>query len=287
VLAGPIGAMLYRAINTLDSMFGHLDEPYREFGWAAARIDDLANYVPARLTAPLVCLASLFFPPREKDSRVGRVKRAPPRESAGEMVGLVSLDPPYTQRRSSALLRPLCALRILARDGRKHASPNSGLTEAAMAGALGVQLGGVNYYDGQPLQRAKIGDPLRPLAMSQIPQANALMWTAAALFLAICLTARAGVVHCYDRAAQRVGVRRVDRDSRVGRVKQAPPLRRWLRLVGLVSLDPPYIPPAKASWAACRHMAKPWVGMLKSEKNHARPALRVVTACHPVARAAA
>ena len=48
-MAGPVGAMVYRAINTLDSMFGHQDERYRRFGWAAARIDDLANYLPARL----------------------------------------------------------------------------------------------------------------------------------------------------------------------------------------------------------------------------------------------
>ena len=113
VVAGPVGAMVYRAINTLDSMFGHQDERYREFGWAAARIDDLANYLPARLTAPLVCLAALLL--RQ---------------------------------------RPRLACAILARDGRKHASPNAGLTEAAMAGALGVQLGGVNYYDGQTVGQA-------------------------------------------------------------------------------------------------------------------------------------
>jgi adenosylcobinamide-phosphate synthase len=158
VLAGPVGAMVYRAINTLDSMFGYREEPYREFGWAAARIDDLANYLPARLTAPLVCLASAL--------QGGRF-----------------------------LHRPWHALRIMARDGRKHASPNSGLAEAAMAGALGVQLGGVSYYGGEALERPPIGDPLRPLAVRQIPQANALLWTTTALFLALCLAVRIGVVH--------------------------------------------------------------------------------------------
>ena len=117
VVAGPVGAIVYRAVNTLDSMFGHQDERYRQFGWAAARIDDLANYIPARLTAPLMCVAALLL-----------------------------------------RLRPGSALRTLLRDGRKHASPNAGLTEAAMAGALGVQLGGVNYYDGQPLEKPTIGD---------------------------------------------------------------------------------------------------------------------------------
>jgi len=154
VVAGPVGAMVYRAVNTLDSMFGHQDDRYREFGWAAARIDDAANYVPARLTAPLVCLAALVL---------------------GQ--------------------RPWAALRTLVRDGRKHASPNAGLSEAAMAGALGVQVGGTNYYDGQPLPKPTIGDPLVPLAARHIVLANALMFTTAGLFLAISLAVRVGAVH--------------------------------------------------------------------------------------------
>jgi adenosylcobinamide-phosphate synthase len=197
VLAGPVGAVVYRAINTLDSMFGHLDESYREFGWASARIDDLANYVPARITAPLVCLASVFFTPR-----------------------------------------PRHALRILARDGRKHASPNSGLAEAAMAGALGVQLGGANHYDGEAIQRAKIGDPLLPLAAWQIPRANTLMWTTAALFLAICLAARAGVVHCCDGAARGSSMLRAEPEPRPKSVEAV------VRPVSLNSpdvLDAPYV----------------------------------------------
>ena len=150
VVGGPVGAMVYRAVNTLDSMFGHQDEQYRQFGWAAARIDDLANYVPARLTAPLVCLAAAVL-----------------------------------------RLRPGLAVRTLLRDGRKHASPNSGLPEAAMAGALGVQLGGVNYYDGQPLEKPTIGDAVVPLAARHIRQANALMFVTTGLFLAAALSLRA------------------------------------------------------------------------------------------------
>ena len=129
VVAGPVGAMVYRAINTLDSMFGHQDERYRDFGWAAARIDDLANYLPARLTAPLACLAAALLRQRP---------RSAPCES-------------------------------LLRDGRNHASPNSGLAEAAMAGALGVQLGGAICYDGQPLEKPTIGDPLMPLVAAAHP----------------------------------------------------------------------------------------------------------------------
>ena len=69
VLAGPVGAIVYRAINTLDSMFGHRTTRYRDFGWAAARIDDLANYLPARLTAPLVCLAAALLGQRPLAAR--------------------------------------------------------------------------------------------------------------------------------------------------------------------------------------------------------------------------
>lgn len=156
LLAGPVGAMVYRAVNTLDSMFGHLDERYRRFGWAAARTDDLANYIPARLTAPLVCLAAWLC-----------------RLRAGQ------------------------SLRILLRDGRHHASPNSGLTEAAMAGALGVQLGGVNYYDGQPLEKPTIGDAAAPLSAQHIRRANVLMFVAAGLFLAGGVALRLGTVHLW------------------------------------------------------------------------------------------
>jgi adenosylcobinamide-phosphate synthase len=154
--AGPVGAMVYRAINTLDSMFGHQDARYARFGWAAARIDDAANYLPARLTAPLVCLSAMFL---------------------GQ--------------------HGLGALRILVRDGRSHASPNSGLPEAAMAGALGVQLGGVNWYDGQPLEKPTIGDPQVPLSARHIPAANALMLAAAMLFVTAGVVVRLGVVHLW------------------------------------------------------------------------------------------
>ena len=156
VVAGPVGAIVYRAVNTLDSMFGHMDDRYREFGWASARIDDLANYLPARLTAPLVCLAAVVL--RQ---------------------------------------RPAAALRILARDGRLHDSPNAGLTEAAMAGALGVQLGGRNTYDGQPLDRPTIGDAVVPLSARHIPAANALMLVTSGLFLAILLPLRLGCIHLW------------------------------------------------------------------------------------------
>lgn len=133
-------ALAYKAINTLDSMIGHMDERYRWFGWASARLDDVANFLPARITALLLVLSA----------------------------GIVSRSWPIMSR----------AWCILLRDGGKHASPNSGRPEAAMAGALGVQLGGINFYDGRPVERSCLGDPDEPLARTHIGRALRLMaWT--------------------------------------------------------------------------------------------------------------
>jgi adenosylcobinamide-phosphate synthase len=107
--AGVSGAMAYKAINTLASTIGHREPPYHYFGRVAARLDDAANFVPARLTA----------------------------------VGIIA----------AAKLQKLdaeCAYAIWRRDGGKHASPNAGQSEAAIAGALGVRLGGASSYDGTP-----------------------------------------------------------------------------------------------------------------------------------------
>ena len=140
VLGGAPLALAYKAISTLDSMIGHLDDRYRWFGWASARLDDAANFIPARITALLLVLSA----------------------------GIVSRSWPATQH----------AWRILIRDGRRHPSPNSGRPEAAMAGALGVQLGGVNRYDGLPIERPCLGDPNQPLTRAHIGMALSLMlWT--------------------------------------------------------------------------------------------------------------
>lgn len=137
-------AMAYKAVNTMDSMVGYKNERYLHFGWAAARFDDAANYIPARLTGLLMVLASM----------------------------LLGLD----YKRS---------LNILRRDRRNHSSPNSGFPEAAAAGALGVQLGGTNYYFGKPVEKPTIGQPLRPLDRNDIKSAIRLMYTASTLALAL------------------------------------------------------------------------------------------------------
>jgi adenosylcobinamide-phosphate synthase len=144
VLGGPIAAMMYKAVSTLDSTFGYKDERYLLFGWASARLDDAANYLPARLTIPLMACAAAILG-----------------------------------------FRPVQLIRICLRDGRKHASPNSGLSEAAMAGALGIQLGGLNYYEGEAHEGARMGDPLRKLNSNDILSANMLMFGTSLLCLLI------------------------------------------------------------------------------------------------------
>lgn len=140
VLGGPVGAMAYKAVNTLDSTFGYKNERYAEFGWASARMDDLANFIPARLAVPSIAMAAAFL-----------------------------------------RFRPADALRICLRDGRKHPSPNSGLSESAFAGALGIQLGGPLFRRGGLVKMPLLGEPIFGLDRSHIRKANALMLVTLAL----------------------------------------------------------------------------------------------------------
>jgi adenosylcobinamide-phosphate synthase len=148
-LGGAPLALTYKAISTLDSMVGHRDARYEHVGWASARLDDLVNWIPARLTGGFISLAAGLA--------TGRWERA---------------------RNSWFLLH---------RDGDKHPSPNSGRPEAAMAGALGVQLGGRNYYDGVPHDRPLIGDGTVLLTPDHIAQASQIMIVTSGLGLGFAL----------------------------------------------------------------------------------------------------
>ncbi|MBW1792541.1 MAG: cobalamin biosynthesis protein CobD, partial [Deltaproteobacteria bacterium] len=133
-LFGPAGAMAYKAINTADSIFGYKNERYREFGWAGARLDDLANLIPARMTAFMIPVAAFLLGLNARNS-----------------------------------------LRILLRDRKNHSSPNSGHAEAAVAGALGVQLGGSNIYFGKIVEKPTIGDEDQQITPRHILLTNRLM----------------------------------------------------------------------------------------------------------------
>lgn len=148
-LAGPLAACLYKAINTMDSMLGYRNDRYLYFGRPAARLDDWANFLPARLTGILMVAASA-------------------------MTGLDGK----------------AAWRIYRRDRKQHASPNAGHPEAAMAGALGIQLGGPASYGGRQEDKPSLGDPLRPIQAQDILRANRLMYMTSLLMLVLALVFR-------------------------------------------------------------------------------------------------
>lgn len=147
VLGGPVAMAAYKAINTMDSMFGHKNERYLEFGWCAARMDDLANFVPARLTAGLIWLIAAVWP---KMSFAGSV-------------------------------------RSTWRDAHRQPSPNSGYPEAAAAGALGVRLGGVNFYRGVRSEKAFLGEDRTPLNARAYGPLRVLLYGSTLLFSAAVL----------------------------------------------------------------------------------------------------
>lgn len=143
-IGGPIALWVYKAINTLDSMVGYRNPRYVRFGWAAARLDDLANWIPARLMMLLMPLAAVLS------------------GQAGWR-----------------------ALQIAWRDGGRHPSPNAGLAEAAMAGALGVRLGGPSTYGGTLSNKPYLGEPREHLKPVKIRQAVKVMLATSWLMLLV------------------------------------------------------------------------------------------------------
>ncbi len=148
-IGGAVGILVYKAVNTLDSTFGYKNEKYLEFGWASAKFDDIANFIPARLTALLVPVAAMFL-----------------------------------------LHNPGRSLRVFLRDRLKHPSPNAGQAEAAVAGALGIQLGGLSHYSGVPANKPLLGDPLMSVGREHVVRANALLLITSGLALVLLLGAR-------------------------------------------------------------------------------------------------
>jgi adenosylcobinamide-phosphate synthase len=195
-LGGPALALAYKAVNTLDSMVGYKNDKYINFGWAAARLDDAANYLPARITAVLICLVADIH--RGLTSVINaRPATAPsPQSSPSRGEGDSALRIPFMPAHTSALLecRVYSAFqspwRVMFRDGKNHPSPNSGYPEAAMAGALGIRLGGPSAYSGIQSHKPFIGDAQAPLDKNYIEKSIRLMY-GASLF-AVLLATMAG-----------------------------------------------------------------------------------------------
>ena len=145
LLLGVPGMAAYKMINTLDSMIGYRTERYKRFGTAAARIDDAANYIPARLTALLMIAVA----------------------------GKPEL------------------LKFVARNGKRHASPNSGYPEAALAGILNCRFGGGHYYFNEYFDKPFIGDNDRQLTKNDLRKAVTVNTLAEATMLVILTMCRA------------------------------------------------------------------------------------------------
>ena len=145
---GSAGSMLYKAVNTMDSMFGYKNDKYIKFGYFPAKLDDLFNYIPARITGILIVVASFFLGYDYKNS-----------------------------------------FRIYKRDRYNHTSPNSAHPEAAIAGALEIQLGGANYYFGKLVEKPSIGDKIKEINIFDVDKTVRVLYLASVIgfLIIICI----------------------------------------------------------------------------------------------------
>ncbi len=142
LIGGPVLGLIYKAVNTMDSMVGYKNEKYLFFGRAAAKADDVFNYLPSRFAGLFMVMAA----------------------------GMLRLNMHG-------------AWRIFRRDSRNHASPNSAMTEAACAGALGLMLAGDASYFGKIVKKPTIGDACRQIEAEDIRRANRLLYATSILML--------------------------------------------------------------------------------------------------------
>ena len=148
-IGGPVLGLLYKAINTMDSMIGYDNDRYHAFGRAAAKFDDAANFIPSRLSAILIITTSVIY----------------------------SLF--------SAIYDPGASFRTWRRDRLNHKSPNSAQTESACAGALRIKLGGASYYGGILVEKPYIGDNNKNIENEDIRRANRLMFGSEVILMTI------------------------------------------------------------------------------------------------------
>lgn len=146
-------AMAYKAVNTMDSMFGYKNDKYMEFGYFPAKLDDVFNYIPARLTGILIVVSSFICRKDYKNS-----------------------------------------FRIYIRDRYNHTSPNSAHPEAAMAGALGLRLGGAHYYFGKLVEKPTIGDKLKEIEISDVDKTVQILYISSILGYVISLLIRVLII---------------------------------------------------------------------------------------------
>ncbi len=150
--AGIFGAPLafaYKAVNTMDSMFGYKNDEYMEFGYFPAKLDDIFNYIPARITGILIVISAAILRYNYKNS-----------------------------------------CKVYKRDRYNHTSPNSAHPEAAMAGALGVQLGGANYYFGKLVEKPTIGDKIEEININHVSKTSKVLYLSSFICFVLILLVR-------------------------------------------------------------------------------------------------
>lgn len=151
---GAPGGFIYKAVNTMDSMIGYKNDKYMYFGRFAAKMDDVFNYIPARIGGCLMVVAAGAAQICEKLKGTDKIH--------------------YSIKN---------AWKIYKRDKKKHSSPNAAQTEAACAGALMVALSGDNYYFGRLVKKPQIGDDIRELETEDIKRSNLLLYITAFLMV--------------------------------------------------------------------------------------------------------
>ncbi|MBE9541190.1 MAG: cobalamin biosynthesis protein CobD [Proteobacteria bacterium] len=139
-------AMAYKAVNTLDSMVGYKNDRYTDIGWFSAKMDDVANLIPARLTGLIIVAVSFILRLNWRDS-----------------------------------------WRIMRRDGQNHSSPNSGVPEAAAAGAMNIQLGGKIQYFGKISHKPTIGNRIKEIDKDDVKKAWVIMFASSLLMAFVCI----------------------------------------------------------------------------------------------------
>lgn len=143
IILGAPGGLAYKFINTMDSMLGYMDEKYKYLGYFPAKVDDVFNFIPARLTGVLMSLSS---------------------------IGKFNVKDGF---------------KIMIRDRKNHKSPNAAYPEGALAGLLGIQLGGDNYYHGELVKKETLGDAKRKIRKKDIKNTIEIMYISEILLLVV------------------------------------------------------------------------------------------------------
>lgn len=163
MLFGAAGGFVYKAVNTMDSMIGYKNDKYLYFGRFAAKLDDVVNFIPARIGGCLMVVSAGIAQLAEKCN---------------------------TKDKTNSHYSIWNAWKIFKSDRKKHSSPNAAQTESACAGALKVALSGDNYYFGKLVHKPQIGQAIRPLEAVDIGRSNILLYITAFLMVIIVLLIR-------------------------------------------------------------------------------------------------